>query len=77
MPPFSAGVIPEHTAVRAHQALGQRRAFLPFGKRVGRRVGGGYSQADGTAAATVVEREIKSCADGRKFGREGGRSAEK
>lgn len=35
--PLSAGVIPEHTAVGAHQALGQRRAFLPFGKRVSSR----------------------------------------
>lgn len=37
MPPFSAGVIPEHTAVGAHQALGQRWAFLLFGKRVSSR----------------------------------------
>jgi len=34
MPLLSAGVIPEHTAVGAHQAAGQRRAFLPFGQWV-------------------------------------------
>lgn len=84
MPPFSPGIIPEHTAVGAHQAPGQRRAFLPFGKRVssrGRAARGVKPASEGTdcrADGTLLphccsKRKIKSCADGGQFDRELGR----
>lgn len=92
MPSFSVGVIPEHTAVGAYQALGQRWAFLLFGKRVSSRsraAQGGKAcfRGDGLSGwqhsiATVVVRENKELCWRRGVcsgagEREGGRSAER
>jgi len=85
MPPFSATVIPEHTAVGAHQPLGQRWAFLPFGKCVGSRdsaAEGIDCQGDNTLLPPLYWEKIKGCADevkrmeGGDHRQEGGRVAE-